>query len=526
MANYTAKIGSQYQLVLTVNTTSQNQANNTSTLSYSLRVDKLSGYGYWTATGQPYSIKINGQTVKSGTWTYDFRSYSSKTIDSGSITLSHNSNGDLSVSVGASVSMYSLGTGAISQTYTAAKIPRGIDTFTFYSGWDTVDETKKVTFSKPASSIRAELEWKYYNQKAGGWSNIRTVSTGSTGYTSGSNFSFSSDDIGLLHSQNPNSKTVYIEVTLKSYQSNTLTKTVTRGVNLNLKAEPPVINSTFKINGKGQELFGNSNYAVQNVHWLKINDNVTAKNAASISRIEVTFEGRKQSSSNTEFKITKSGTSTISVKATDSRGLSTSKTIGTIYVRAYTPPKLSGYRITRLEDGVENPLGTTGAVRASIVYKNVTKSNGTNINRAWWSISFQSGTVNSSSIDATKDLPIESKLNFTLNYGDAFTSLKIGGAIPLGRAPFVIGKQGIGINTIPPANAAGIHVGGAANFDRSVNFYNGQTKQLFRTASGYSAGNGLGFIMDFGTDRDLLFLNDGTIWIVDKNGNRINKIAG
>lgn len=523
MAIYTARIGSQYQIVLTINTQSQSQGNNTSTLTYSLRVDKLSGYGYWTNDEQPYSIKINGQTVKSGRWTYNFNNYSTKTLDSGTITLSHNSNGELSVSVEASVRMYSLGTGTISNTFTPDKIKRGIDTFLLNSGWVDVDSNKNVTFSKPNSSIRAQLEWKYYNEKLGSWSNTRTVSTN---YTSGSNFSFSSSDITLLHTQNPNSKTVYIEVTLKSYQTNTLTKTVTRGVNLKLKAEPPEINSTFKINGKGQELFNNPNYAVQNAHWIKITDNVSAKNGATISRIEVTFEERKLSTRNAEFRITKSGTSTILVKATDSRGYHHTKNIGTIYVKAYVPPKLSGYKITRFENGIENPLGSTGAVLGTISFKNVTNQNGANINNAWWRVSFQSNTVSSAAINATKNIPVESSENFTLNYGDSFSQNTIKGTIPFGQAPLVIGKQSVGINTIPEPNLDGLHIGGNSNYSRAVYFNHGDKKQLLRTATGYSQGNGIGFIMEFGANIGILFLNDGTIWTVDKGGNRIRKIAG
>ena len=371
MATFVGKIGSQYQLVLTVDTKSQSMSNNTSTLSYSLRVDKLSGYGYWTTAGQPYSIKINGQTVKSGTWTYDFNNYSSKSITSGTITVKHNYNGSVTVPVSASVSMSSIGTGSVSSSYTPNRILRSVDNFSFQYGWDSLSGTKRISFSKPKPDIRVSLEWRYYNNKYDSWSNIRVVSSD---YTSGSNFSFSSEDINLMHTQNPESKEVTIQVILKSYNGTTLTRTVSRNTTLKLKVEVPTINSTFKIIGQNQSLLGSSNRAVQSIHKLKINDNVTVKNGASLSRVSVEFEGRIINKSNAEFDITKAGSSDVYYTAVDSRGFTYRKKIGTVIVTKYLPPSLSNYKAIRLENGVPNPLGTTGAVIGNIKTTTVNNS--------------------------------------------------------------------------------------------------------------------------------------------------------
>lgn len=524
MATFIGRIGSQYQLVLTINTSSQSQTNNTSTLSYSLRVDKLSGYGYWTNVGQPYSIKINGQTVKSGSWTYDFRSYSSKTIDSGTITIKHNSNGSITIPVAANVSMYTIGTGSISSSYTPSRILRSVDNFIFNTGWGSVTGSKSITFSKPNSNIRTSLEWRYYNNKYNSWSNTRVVSSD---YTSGSNFSFSSEDINLMHTRNPNSKEVTIQVLLKSYNGTILAITVSRNISLKLKEEPPIINSTFEVRGQNQNLLGASNLAVQNIHWLKILDNVTANNGATISRIEVEFESRKQSSNNAEFKITKSGDLGVYVKATDSRGLSSSKQIGTVKSIKYLPPSLSNYKAIRLENGVQNPLGTTGAVIGNIKTTTVNNKYGRNINSAWWKVDFQGTTYQNSTINATKSLPIEESQNFTLEFGDKFKSLKIGGYIPVGEAPLALAIKSIGINTIPNDKLGGIYIGGSKNLDRRIEFTNSKDSWIFRTGSGFGLGNGKAFIIQLGGEYDIGFMSDGTIWKLDpRNHHRISKIGG
>lgn len=523
MATFVGRIGSQYQLVLTVDTKSQSVSNNTSTLSYSLRVDKLSGYGYWTTAGQPYSIKINGQTVKSSTWTYNFNNYSSKSITSGTITVKHNSNGSITVPVSASVSMYSIGTGSVSSSYTPSRILRSIDNFSFQYGWDSVSGTKRLTFSKPKDDIRASLEWRYYNNKYDNWSNIRVVSSD---YTSGSSFSFSSEDINLMHTQNPESKEVTIQVILKSYNGTTLTRTVSRNTSLKLKEEPPIINSKFEVRGQNQNLLGASNLAVQNIHWLKILDNVKANNGASVSRISVEFEGRTQTTSNAEFRITKSGDLSVFVKATDSRGLSSTKQIGTVKSTKYLPPSLSNYKAIRLDNGVQNPLGETAAVIGNIRVSTVLNSSGRNINSAWWKVDFQGTTYQNSTINATKSLPIEESQNFTLEFGDKFKSLKISGYIPVGEAPLALAIKSIGVNTIPDENTGGIYIGGQNNTDRSITFTDSKDKWEIRTGSGFGAGNGKAIIFDLGGKYNIGFMNDGTIWQLDSKGNRINKIAG
>ena len=522
MATFIGRIGNQYQLVLTVDTQSQSMSNNTSTLSYSLRVDKLSGYGYW-ANSQSYSIRINGQTVRSGTWSYDFNNYSSKSITSGTITVKHNSNGSITVPVSASVTMYTIGTGSVSSNYTPNKINRGVETFIFNTGWGLVTESKTIVFSKPNSNIRASLEWRYYNNKYDGWSNTRVVSSN---YTSGSSFSFSSEDVNLMHTQNPESTEVTIQVVLKSYNGTTLTRSVSRNVSLKLKVEVPIINSTFEVRGQNQNLLGASNLAVQNIHWLKILDDVKANNGASISRISVEFEGRTQTTSNAEFAIKKAGDSGVFVKATDSRGLSSTKQIGTVKSTKYLPPSLSNYKAIRLDNGVQNPLGTTGAVIGNIKTTTVNNKYGRNINSAWWKVDFQGTTYQNSTINATKSLPIEQSQNFTLEFGDKFKSLKISGYIPVGEAPLALAIKSIGINTIPDEDKGGLFIGGRYNIDRSITFTDSKDKWEIRTGSGFGAGNGKALIFELGGKYNIGFLNDGTIWQLDKNGNRINKIAG
>ncbi len=171
-------------------------------------------------------------------------------------------------------------------------------------------------------------------------------------------------------------------------------------------------------------------------------------------------------------------------------------------------------------------MGTTGAVIGNIKTTTVNNSSGRNINSAWWKVDFQGTTYQNSTINATKSLPIEQSQNFTLEFGDKFKSLKIAGYIPVGEAPLALAIKSIGINTIPDEDKGGLFIGGRYNIDRSITFTDSKDKWEIRTGSGFGAGNGKALIFELGGKYNIGFLNDGTIWQLDKNGNRINKIAG
>lgn len=458
MAQYAANIGSQYRLILDVNTSSQNVANNTSTLSYRLSVQKISGYGYWTSVGQAYSIKVNGNTVKSGTWTYDFNNYKSKMIASGTITLTHTLSGSLSIQVSATTSMYSIGNATASGIYTGTKINRGVDNFVFKSGWSLITEYKSITFVKPDSSTKVQLEWKYWNNKVNTWSNTRIQSTN---YIPGTNFTFSSEDINLMHTQNPNHKTVKIEVTIKSYNDGTLSKTISRSVELKLKEEVPTINSLYQVEGINQSLLGDDSYAIKDIHTLRINQSATAKNGATIISYTATFQNSTLSGIAPVFSIKNTGVYSINVKVTDSRGLSSTKQIGTITVRDYSSPTISGLKIGRRTNGIDDPIGTTGFVSATIKTSNVNNSSGSNINKPYWKISWSSTkNDNNNSVYATTIVPTNTTKLFTLEFGDNFRTLNINGIIPRGGATLVLGKESVGVNTIPPKNGKGLYIDG------------------------------------------------------------------
>lgn len=121
---------SRYTLKLTVSETNVDTENNTSDVSYTLTLSTTVSYQYGAYNyngNDTYSISINGVTVASGGYKYDFREYHSLTIKTGTVTgIQHNDNGSKTINLSAYVGMthVSKGSGTATGTLTLTQINR------------------------------------------------------------------------------------------------------------------------------------------------------------------------------------------------------------------------------------------------------------------------------------------------------------------------------------------------------------------------------------------------------------------
>lgn len=120
---------SQYDLIFIVNQSSQDIADNQSVISWSLRIRKNSGSGYWwnSATGSK-RVRLDGTLVlDTEVQACDFRDSTPQTIilSSGTRTLTHDADGTLTAAISAGVSGLVLGSASMSGTIELDRIPRG-----------------------------------------------------------------------------------------------------------------------------------------------------------------------------------------------------------------------------------------------------------------------------------------------------------------------------------------------------------------------------------------------------------------
>lgn len=176
MATDTATFsGGQYRAELDVTVSG-------STVTAKLRVEKLSGAGYWTAGSEPWRINIDG-TVYDGTWTYDFRSATWETV----ATKSRNVGYQGTTNVSAWVEMQSpMGRSAtMSVNVTVAKEPGapGAPSLTFVAP-DEVD----VAWSAAASNGSSIDEYQVQRSGSSDMSSPFYTNTGTSRSTTISGF--------------------------------------------------------------------------------------------------------------------------------------------------------------------------------------------------------------------------------------------------------------------------------------------------------------------------------------------------
>lgn len=164
-------------------TATQSVANNTSTIKWTLSA--VGGNSSWYKTG-PVTCTINGTTVYSSSSRV---SMYTGTIDTGSITISHNTDGSKSFSISIQAAIYTNAVNCTgSGTFTLDKIARtpsapSTVTATANNGnYVSIGDTVTIRWSG-ASGVITGYNWAYrwYKQGSwGSWSSTKTVSTSST----------------------------------------------------------------------------------------------------------------------------------------------------------------------------------------------------------------------------------------------------------------------------------------------------------------------------------------------------------
>ncbi|MFM1525276.1 tail fiber domain-containing protein [Helcococcus bovis] len=328
-------------------------------------------------------------------------------------------------------------------------------------------------------------------------------------------------------------KSVPISISVGAYWSGTYNLNKSETIQLDkIHTTPPVINSGgVSVSGINQNLLGNSLYGVQNVHTVNINVSAFGKDGATIKNYNINFQGNTYNSQKVSVKITKSGSLPVSVTVTDNRGNSTTKTIATVVSRVYKNPYLSNFSIKRYTNSIEDPMGTTLKALGSVGYTNVLDATGTNVNSPNWKISSEGVTRYTKSISYSKeDVQITVGENWTITYGDKFTSLSTVVSAPKGEPTLVLGKKSVGINYFPTKEDEGLFVSGfGGNTDNYVGQFDGYIKSkgintlriedisTGTKISNYKNSKGLGLILK---ETDIYYTYDGkdySLWSAVKN---------
>lgn len=503
------------RLAVDISVVSQSISDNSTLLSYRIYADNT-GYAQTWVRYNSRSVTINGTTVYSSN--SSVAGYKNQVFKTGTIRIYHDSDGSKSINISLSADIYSSSgnrkTG--SQSITLPRIDRGIYSVSLMSGWNDITGNKSISYEKYNSSVRVSLNYSYWSRKDNSYSSEYLISSD---YKSDSDFSFSESVINDIHKDKPNLREATVRMTLRVYMGSNLIETITREVDLKLKVESPSVGVSYKFTGKNQSLLGSNSKGLRDVHKLELTFDGRAYNGAKIDEYKIEYDGSTYRTKNNTFSIVPkiAGNRELKVTVFDSRDFLRIVTLN-VEVLPYEKPKIN-YSAHRAEKGQENPIGDIAQVKGSISIFDVLGKNS-----AWWKISVNNQTVNSSGISYSFSLPIHEQREITISYGDKFTTAEVKTIIPVGYAPLVLGKESVGINMVPPENGKGLFMGTDAKGDAFLTFRVNEKEEWIIRAEGGYAGDKHGLIIAKKDGYGLLFL-ENEVWGTDeKNGWRRSSI--
>lgn len=352
-------------------TATQNVANNTSTISWSIsaNVGKNSGGNSGWITFSELSVKINNESVYYRSASNHTNCSNGTSLASGTKTLTHNSDGTctFSVSIGAGIYNYSINkTG--SSTFTLNTIARAssID-----AAWDCVlGGTCGIKWTPASSSFKFKLKF-----VLGNWN----YTTGIISPNTTSQYLYNSYTISLeAANQIPNATSGTMIAYLYTYSDNGSTQigsTASKSFTVTVPSSviptistvnASIVNSNSVVNGWGVAVAG----------YTKVKVEATASGAYSstiksfyVSDYNVTKTGT--SLSFTGDVITKSGNHVFDVVATDSRGRNSKQGLSSqIYFYPYSKPKVSAFSVSRSSSNAQQIIVKANWSYASVNSKN------------------------------------------------------------------------------------------------------------------------------------------------------------
>jgi hypothetical protein len=356
-----------HKFILTVTQSTQSTENNTSTVSYKFQIAPVQTTWNWEqwADAISYSFTINGTKYTGTIPNYD--GYSTVTLKSGTQTVTHNSDGTKSISYGFSVTdtsgqSYTSGNASANGTLTLTTIARATTpTLSATSVVANGSNSVTINIAPASSSFKHKVRYDFGSltgQSSG-------VGIGS-GFSAQGNVSVTFAPPASLCSQIPNAKSGTIKINLYTYTSSGThigTKSVT--MTLNVPAYMPSIGVP-QISGQnllsGEYVAGKSFASIFFDVGTSYGATIQAKN------ISATIDGKTYSGNAFNTSVFSSGSKSLSIKVTDSRGYTSTyltPTTDMITVYAYSNPTITEFTLIRQEDGttvVATVKGTVSAV--------------------------------------------------------------------------------------------------------------------------------------------------------------------
>ena len=296
---------------------SQSISDNTTTISWKMQLISDSYGAISSSASKDWKVVVNGKTY-SGTNTVGISANTTKTLASGTTTISHNSDGtktfsySFSQEFGITFSGSSIGTKSGSGSGTLDTIPR---TSTVSATSAYIGNQTTITINKKSSGFTSTLTYTF-----GSLSGTIATKTSSSSYKWTIPTSF--------YAQVTTAKSKSCTITCKTYNGDTSigTTSCTFTVNVNESTNKPTLNPTVvDSNSTTVNLTGDSSKFIKYYSNANISIGASAKNSATIKSQKATCGSKSISTSTGTINAIESNKFAFTV--TDSRGFVTTQTV-------------------------------------------------------------------------------------------------------------------------------------------------------------------------------------------------------
>ena len=358
----TESIRTGYQLRITWSVDSQSVANNTSTVTAKVQlVSTGSSYTINSSATKSGSLTING-TKYTFSFTASLSGNQTKTIYTKTVTVSHSADGTKTCSFSATCGINV----TLSDTYYGNVTASGSGTF------DTIARASSISSVTASVAINGTNEVTVnIARAASSFTHTVVFSFGSyskttTGVGTSTSYAIPTSWINAM----PSSTSGTATVTLTTYSGSTKIGTaVSKNFTVTVPSSVVPTISGVTISESVSGLAAQFGGYVQSKSKLAVTITAAGVYSSTIKSYKTTIQGVNYTArSFTSGALSKSGTSTITISVTDSRGR-TASTTRSLTVIAYAAPKITSFQAFRsLANGTENYDGTyvSAAVNFSI----------------------------------------------------------------------------------------------------------------------------------------------------------------
>lgn len=470
-----------YHLYMAIKVNSQNANTNQSNVTVTMYAKSdSSSYGAYNldASGNTVKMTVNGKQVVSKTMAMDFRNRATVNLGSWTGNISHGADGKKTLACSGSFSISGssyLSNGSISCSIVLDQIPRATKP-TLSASTVALGSAVTIGIAPAVSTWTHNL---YYRVGTGSWVRFATGVK--------SNYAWA---VPLAIADNfPSATSGTITIGVNTYNGSTLiggTQTINLNITIPASVAPSVSSVSVSEREQPIQLFG-AGY-VQGKSRFLVNSSASGAYGSWITgyRFDVGSQSYTNTSNSYEMQETvrDSGTVTIKVTVTDSRGRTASRSI-TVSVLPYSVPQITGFDCSRCGDA-KGTVNNNGEFLKVYMAFSVSSLNNNNTGKykleycqtgasSWTALtSGDSYSYSGTFISSTALLNSANSYKVRLTVWDSFTSSvivrEVGTAVRL--LSYIVKKTAIAIGKIPEKDST-FEVALETVFNRYVSFMSG-----------------------------------------------------